>query len=197
MSISGICSRLTVGLAAAGLFGVPGELAAQLSLNEALESAFPKPAVVERRTAFLSDPDLAAAQADAGPDAPVSQRVVTYYVASEDGRPVGVAYFDSHRVRTLNEVVMIVVQPGDSGRDDRIELIEVLRFAEPPEYHASQAWLRQFKGKTLSRELSLKRAIANMSGATLTSNAITRAARRVLAIHRRIRPFQKMGADAP
>jgi Na+-translocating ferredoxin:NAD+ oxidoreductase subunit G len=197
MSILGICSRLAVTLAAAGLLGAPGELTAQLSLSEALESAFPKPAVVERRTAFLTDADLAAAQADAGPDAPVSQRVVSYYVAQRDGRPVGVAYLDSHRVRTLNEVVMIVVQPGDSGRGDRIRSIEVLRFAEPPEYHASDAWLGQFKGKTLSQDLSLKRAIANMSGATLTSNAVTRAARRVLAIHRRIQPFKTVGTRVP
>ena len=41
----------------------------------------------------------------------------------------------------------------------------------------------------LSEELSLKRSIANMTGATLTSNAIVRATRRVLAIHERIRPF--------
>jgi Na+-translocating ferredoxin:NAD+ oxidoreductase RnfG subunit len=197
MSTSGICSRLAVGFAALGLFGSAGELSAQVSLREALESAFPKPAAVERRTAFLSDADLAAAQAEAGADAPVSQRVVTYYLATQDGKPVGVAYFDSHRVRTLNEVVMIVVQPGDSGRDDLIGSIEVLRFAEPPEYHASQAWLGQFQGKTLSPDLSLKRAIANLSGATLTSNAVTRAARRVLAIHRRIQPFKPAGAAAP
>jgi hypothetical protein len=193
MSTSVICSRLTGWLVGAALLAAPAELSAQLSLKEALESAFPAPSVVERRTAFLSDADIAAAQADAGPDAPVSQRVVTYYLARRDSVPVGVAYFDSHRVRTLNEVVMIVVQPGDSGRDDRIRSIEVLRFAEPPEYHARPGWLGQFKGKTLNHDLSLKGSIANMSGATLTSNAITRASRRVLAVHKRIRPFQGGG----
>lgn len=197
MSISAICSRLAVGLSALLLLASPREIEAQVSLNEALESAFPKPAVVERRTAFLSDADLAAAQVDAGPDAPVSQRVVTYYVGRVAEKPVGVAYFDSHRVRTLNEVVMIVVQPGDSGREDRIESIEVLRFAEPPEYHASEKWLAQFKGKSLGSDLSLKGAIASMSGATLTSNAVTRAARRVLAVHRRIQPFKQTRAGVP
>jgi Na+-translocating ferredoxin:NAD+ oxidoreductase RnfG subunit len=173
--------------------GAPAELSAQLSLKEALESAFPPPAVVERRTAFLAPEDLASARASAGPDAPVTQSVVSYYLASRDGVPVGVAYFDSHRVRTLNEVVMVVIQPGEKGQRDRIRSIEVLRFAEPPEYHASQGWLNQFKGKTLNQDLSLKRSIANMTGATLTSNAITRAARRVLAVHERIRPFQASG----
>ena len=160
-----------------------------------MESAFPPPAVVERRTAFLTSEDLVAARASAGSDASVTQSVVSYYLARRDGVPVGVAYFDSHRVRTLNEVVMVVIQPG--GQEDRIRSIEVLRFAEPPEYHASQRWLDQFKGKTLNQDLSLKRSIANMTGATLTSNAITRAARRVLAVHERIRPFQAWGDGKP
>jgi hypothetical protein len=180
----------------AGLVAVcaPTELGAQLSLQEALKSAFPAPAVVERRTAFLKPDDLDAIRAAAGPDAPVSQRVISYYLAKRNGRPVGVAYFDSHRVRTLNEVVMIVVEPFGSyaNATGRIRSIEVLRFAEPPEYHASDAWLDQFEGKPLTPELSLKGAIANMTGATLTSNAIVRAARRVLATHERIAPFASL-----
>ena len=183
-----------------GLLLTPGtaELRAQLSLQEALAGVFPPPATVERRTAFLTAQDLDAIQSSAGRDAPVTQRVVTYYLARKDGKPVGVAYFDSHRVRTLNEVVMIVVEPQDGGEAgrDRIRSVEVLRFAEPPEYHARDAWLDQFKGKSLDQELSLKRSIANMTGATLTSNAIVRATRRVLAIHDRIRPFAS-AAESP
>ena len=186
MSIWATCSRTGVaaGLAAGLLAGAPARAAAQLSQQEALASAFPPPAQVERRTAFLTAVDLDSVRAAAGPDAPVEQAVVTYYVAEQGGRPVGVAYFDSHRVRTLNEVLMIVVEP-----DDRIRSIEVLRFAEPPEYRASGAWLRQFHGHALAPDLSLTSGIANMTGATLTSHAVTRSARRVLALHRRIRPF--------
>jgi hypothetical protein len=75
------------------------------------------------------------------------------------------------------------------GPDDRIREIEVLRFAEPPEYRPGDRWLAQFGGKTLTPALSLRGDIAMMTGATLTSNAVTRAARRVLALHHRIRPF--------
>lgn len=168
-------------------------------MPEALESAFPSPAVVERRTAFLTAADLDAVRAAAGPDAPVTQRVVSYYLATRNGKPIGVAYFDSHRVRTLNEVLMIVIEPheGGPGRGDRIRSVEVLRFAEPPEYHASGTWLDQFEGKPLNAELSLKGSIATMTGATLTSNAIVRAARRVLATHQRIDPFAVSAGKAP
>jgi Na+-translocating ferredoxin:NAD+ oxidoreductase RnfG subunit len=93
---------------------------------------------------------------------------------------------------------MIVVEPGDAKKTGkgRIRSVEVLRSAEPPEYHATEPWLDQFKGKTLDQKLSLKRSIANLTGATLTSNAIVRASRRVLAIHERIRPFVS-AAGAP
>ena len=47
----------------------------------------------------------------------------------------------------------------------------------------------QFQGHTLGPDLSLKGSIAAMTGATLTSNAVTRAVRRVLALHRRIHPL--------
>lgn len=198
MSIWAICSshgghglrRLALrrlpaaGAVAALLGGASTPLGAQITLQEALSTAFPPPATVDRKTAYLSQAALDSTRAEAGPDAPVSQSVVSYYVGRRDGKPVGVAYFDSHRVRTVNEVLMIVV-----GTDDRIREIEVLRFAEPPEYKPSEPWLAQFGGKTLAPALSLKGDIVMMTGATLTSNAVTRAVRRVLALHRRIRPF--------
>jgi hypothetical protein len=195
MSIWAISSKLRlpaygVGVLLLGAF--PGSLHGQLSLDEALRVAFPPPATIERRTAFLTPQDLEAVRTQTGPDVPVTQRVVTYYLAREKGSPVGVAYFDSHRVRTLNEVVMVVVVPPAHIRN-----IEVLRFAEPPEYHASKPWLEQFKGQALSAELSLKGSIANLSGATLTSTAIVRAARRVLALHGRIGPFQSVARTSP
>jgi hypothetical protein len=186
-----ISSRLRhriIGGGALLCWAAPATLHGQLTIDEALRVAFPAPAAVERRTAYLTGGELDTARAQAGPDAPVRQRVVTYYLARENGRPVGVAYFDSHRVRTLNEVVMVVIVPPA-----RIRSIEVLRFSEPPEYHASEPWLKQFEGKELDAALSLKGSIANMTGATLTSTAIVRAARRILALHGRIRPFAAQG----
>ena len=188
MSIWATSSRVRLAVLGTVLGLAPAAASAQLTQQEALATPLPG-AQIERHTAFLSEADLAAVRSAAGPDAPVDQAVVTYYVASREGRPAGVAYFDSHRVRTLNEVLMIVVGP-----DDRIRTIEVLRFAEPPEYHARDAWLRQFEGRTLDADLSLKSRIANMTGATLTSHAITRAARRVLALHARIQPLGASGA---
>ena len=149
-----------------------------LTQDEALKLAFPTATAIELRTAFMGDQEVAAAKRLAGSGVEVKSGVVTYYLAKRGSSPLGTAYFDAHRVRTLPEVVMIVVSPQAT-----IERIEVLRFAEPPQYRAPEGWLEQFEGERLSSELSLRGEIVNMTGASLTSKAVTDAARRTLALH--------------
>lgn len=172
-------------LAVALLLGTGAPAGAQiLTQDEALSMAFPGADAVERRTAYLDEGQLAQIRELAGPQVDVSSAVVTYYVAVEAGEPTGVAYFDAHIVRTLDEVLMIVV-----GNDDRIRRIETVSFREPPEYKAPEGWLDLLEGRALTAELSLKGEIPTMTGATLTSMAVTEAARRVLALHRVVDPF--------
>ena len=80
-----------------------------LTQEEALALAFPDAEGIERHTAYLSGAELARARAAAGEGVAVETRVVTYYLALRSERPMGVAYFDVHRVRTLPEVLMVVV----------------------------------------------------------------------------------------
>jgi len=182
---------LVLALALPGI--LPGTAGAQvfLSQQEALQVAFPAPLRVERKTAYLSPRQLDAARQLAGRGVPVEGGVVTYYVGMRGSTPVGVAYFDVHRVRTLPEVVMVVVTP-----DARVERVEVLKFAEPPQYKAPDGWIRQIEGKGLDNRLSLKGGVANMTGATLTSVALVNASRRVLALHRVIQPLAAPAAGA-
>lgn len=158
-----------------------------LTQDEALRLAFGS-ANVERRTAFLDDGQLDEARALAGSRVDVDQTIVTYYVATDGGEPVGVAYFDAHRVRTLQEVLMIVVDPGG-----RVVRVETVSFREPPEYRAPAGWIDQFLGRPLDDGLSLRGDIATITGATLTANAVTGAVRRILALHRVIDPFAPTG----
>lgn len=155
----------------------------RLTQDEALRLAFPAPAEIERRTAYLDETQLAEASELAGSE--VKAAVVTYYVARSGKTPLGVAWFDAHRVRTHPEVLMIVVNPA--GEVDRIEL---LRFAEPPKYAAPAGWLARFTGRRLRADLDAKNAVAGMTGATLTSRAVTAAVRRALALQQTIRPLE-------
>ena len=181
--------KLGISLSTAGLvlFSVSPAVA-QMTQNEALSLAFPE-ADIERRTAYLTEAQINRAEALAGFGIEVNSGIITHYVASKMGEPVGVAYFDAHRVRTLPEVLMIVVGP-----DSRVRRVEVVAFREPPEYSPPRRWLEQFDGRNLGRSLSLRGGeIRNMTGASLTSEAGTWAVRRTLALHQVIGPFENEG----
>ncbi|MDX1579946.1 MAG: FMN-binding protein, partial [Gemmatimonadota bacterium] len=110
-------------------------------------------------------------------------------VGRRDGEALGVAYFDAHVVRTLREVLMVVLTPAAE-----IERIEVLDFDEPGEYRPPEGWLDEFRGLGPDDRVSTKGDVVNITGATLTSQAVARAARRVMALHRIIDPI---GDDDP
>jgi hypothetical protein len=146
-----------------------------LTQEEALKLAFPG-ASIERRTVYLTEAEQAEAAKLSG--GPRPSALVVVYVATQDGRPAGAAYFDTHVVRTQPETLMIVVDPSGA-----ITRLEVLSFSEPEEYMPRANWYAQFPGRPLSDELAVRRGIRAVSGATLTARATTEAARRVLAIH--------------
>ncbi len=146
-----------------------------LTVDEALALAFPECEVV-RRTVFLTDEQRSAAEERSG--AEIRSSLVHPYAATCAGTPAGVAYFDTHRVRTLPETIMVVIESGgEVGR------VEVLSFREPEDYIPRSNWYDQFDGRQLDRELSLKKSIRSVTGATLTARATTEAVRRVLALH--------------
>jgi hypothetical protein len=147
-----------------------------LTADEALALAFPGCAI-ERRTVYLTAAQRERAQDLAGVEIP--GEIVRPYVARRDTTVAGTAYFDTHRVRTLSETLMVVVGPtGAAAR------VEVIAFDEPDSYRARPTWYAQFEGRPLDDELALQHAIRGLTGATLTARATTRAVRRVLALHR-------------
>jgi hypothetical protein len=169
------------------LFLPVGSLHAQVLLTQeqALDLAFPPPAEVDRRTAFLGEEQIEEIRRLSAPVGSGYERsVVSYYVGVDGDRPLGAAYFDAHRVRTLQEVLMVVVSP-----DGLVSRIEVLGFAEPPEYMAPDGWLELFRGRGLEESNSTRGEIPLITGATLTSHAVSDAVRKSLALHQVIRPF--------
>lgn len=132
-----------------------------MTQDQALASAFPPGVKVTRQTHFHK------------------QRLVIRYAGSNGWY----AYFDTHRVRTEAETIMVLVRPGGTlGR------IEILSFNEPTDYFPKRRWLDQFTGRKLDDNLALNRAVRPMSGASLTGRAIVEAARRILALHGELQP---------
>ena len=162
--------HLLIGLAI-GFIALAAPARVFMTQQQALASAFPG-AKLTRQTFFLTPQQLAAAKKESGVD--FSDQLIVRYAA-----PNGYAYFDTHRVRTLAETVMILVTP-----DGKIDRIDILSFDEPPDYQPKRRWFDQFRGRKLDGELSLNRAIRPISGASLSGRAIVNASRKVLAIHR-------------
>jgi len=154
----------------------------RLTQEEALRLAFPEPAAIERRTAFLDQPQIDRIADLAGSEP--TGTLVTYYVGRSGNDALGVAFFDVHRVRTLPELLMIVVTPAG-----QVERVEILRFSEPREYRAPEGWLDRFTERRLDDDLEKKNAVAGITGATLTSRAVTDAIRRALALHEVLDPL--------
>jgi len=171
--------RISSGLALALLALALPVSAATDPAAEAAARVFPAPAVLERQVLELDAAEAAQVKKLAGTVPPSSQ--IVRYVAhdtSADGVLVGYAYLDRHLVRTLEETLLIAVDA-----QGRVVRVDVLSFAEPPEYKPSARWFKQMEGHTLTRELEIKRGIRTLAGATLSSRAATDAVRRALAEH--------------
>lgn len=147
-----------------------------MTVEEALATAF-KDCKVERTTEYLSAEQGQRVDKLAGKKSGL--RVCFPYIARKNGKIVATAYFDTHKVRTKRETVMVVVTP-----EGKVQRLELLAFAEPVNYIPNARWYAQFLGKQLDSKLGLKGSIKGVTGATLTARATTAAVRRILAVHK-------------
>ena len=163
---------------AAGVLLVAGSAAAtqggQVTREEALAAVFPG-ALVEAERLFLTAEQMVAAGEIAGVE--IESGLVARYIATMGDTVMGRAYVDTHVVRTKRESLLISLEA-----DGAVRRIDVTAFLEPPDYLASELWLRQYDRRQLDDELALQRAIRPLAGATLTASAANAAVRRVLAI---------------
>jgi Na+-translocating ferredoxin:NAD+ oxidoreductase RnfG subunit len=170
--------RRTLAVLALAAASVPGALGLPVysSREQALARVFPPPAVIERKTYFLTDAEREKASRLAR--AKIDSSLVIAYVGRGPKGIVGTAYFDTHTVRTMPETILVTVRP-----DGALDGVEVVAFGEPEDYLPRPRWLRLFGGKRLDSNLAVGRGLAHVTGATLTTRAIADAVRRVLAIH--------------
>ena len=165
---------LILTLSTAILYGSQSEGKVYLTKDDALKKAFPD-AEIERKTLFLTDGEVKRTESLSG--AKVESKILTYYIAVENGGVIGYAFFESHIVRTKPEVYMVIINP-----DGSLNHIKILAFYEPEEYLPPKRWFEQFNGKVLDDNLWTKRGISAVTGATLSANGITQEVRKALAV---------------
>jgi hypothetical protein len=160
---------------------------------QALAEAFPG-ARIETRS-FVLDATQAKAVQDRA-RVRLESMLASAHLAWRGDTLVGTAFFDARTVRTMPGVFMVVVAP-----DATIERIEVIAFHEPPDFRPPDRWLGQFQRRRLNDRLWPRRDIRNLSGATLSTRAVTESARLSLALYQilvapRLGPKPKAPSDA-
>lgn len=165
-------------LAAVCLVGCPtsGEAKVFFSRSEALELAFPGADRVEAETYVLDDEQVQRIRQLARSE--VDTKLIKLYTGYRGDEVMGYAVIDIHRVRTLPEAFMVVLDPKGTVRS-----LRVLAFHEPLEYLPSDRWYRQFGAKSLDEPIKVGGDVHGVIGATLSARATTRGVRRALAYY--------------
>jgi hypothetical protein len=144
--------------------------------KQALSEVFP--GSYQRRTIFLNEDQARLAEKQAR--SRLESKIITYYEGkSADGNPAGLAFFDTHTVRSSKEVVFVWIEPAG-----RVAKAEILAFFEPEDYRVRQSWLDRLDGKSLEDEITVGRDLDGVTGATLTVRSLAAAVRRSLALSR-------------
>ncbi|MDH4070906.1 MAG: FMN-binding protein [Ignavibacteria bacterium] len=142
--------------------------------DEAISRLFPG-REIHRKTLFLTDPEKRKIEEKAG--TALGSKVVSYYIARGEEGVEGYLFFDTHTVRTMPETFMVAIRP-----DSTVARVEILAFHEPADYLPGERWLELFTGRPLTDDLWVKRAIPNITGATLSTRSINDGVRRFLAV---------------
>lgn len=97
--------------------------------------------------------------------------------ASKAGTLLGFARVRNVKGKDQPITYLVAIDPKDALKD-----VDILVYREPYGGEvAYEPWRKQFRGKTASAELAIGKDIKNISGATISSHAVTLGVRQTLA----------------
>jgi hypothetical protein len=166
---------LPLSICLALLVSYPSFSRVYMTRDEALKLAFPDADRVEKKTVFLTEGQAKKIEGIARSN--LDSKLYIFYVGRKGSDTLGYAVIDTHLLRTVTETIMVVINP-----DGTIRQVEILAFFEPPDYMPGKNWVHRFSGKTLEDSLRIGNGIPNITGATITSNSMVRAVRRIVAV---------------
>jgi len=146
-----------------------------MTRDEALKMAFPNAEKISKKTVFINKEQ--AKEIESIARARLESKLYVFYEGKKGDQTLGYAVIDTHRLRTKTQTVIIVINTDGTHR-----LTEILAFFEPPEYMPGDDWVDLFQDKSLRDSLWIGKDIPNITGATITSDAMLKSIRRVLAV---------------
>ena len=146
-----------------------------MTRDEALKIAFPDADKIVKKNIFLNSDQVKEIESLA--KTKLESKLYVFYEGKKGDETLGYAVIDTHRLRTMTETVIILINPDGTHR-----MTEILAFFEPPDYKPEDNWIDLFNGKALNDSLWMGRDIPNITGATITANALMNSIRRVMAV---------------
>lgn len=131
---------------------------------------------VEKKTLLLDKQQFLAVQKLAKKR--IKSKVVRYYQAMNGQKRLCTAIVLSQKVRTKKAAILYIIDEHGT-----LKQIEILAFAEPPEYKPKKSWIKLVEGKSLQEPLRVGRDVPKITGATMSARSVVDGARIALAIY--------------
>jgi len=146
------------------------------SRQEAVKIAFPEADKIQSRTIVLTAEQQQ--QIERLATAPIESKLVTVHTATKGTDIVGYGFIETQIIRTLPGSFLVALSVTGE-----VKTVMTVAFHEPEDYLPTERWFKQFEQKPLSPELQVYKGIQGIAGATLSSQSVTNAVRKALAIH--------------
>lgn len=147
------------------------------TVDETLESFMPKAEKIEKELKQLSETQIT----KIGEEADVElypEQVYEFYVGYKNGEVIGYAAGDAVPGKWGLIHYMVFILP-----DGEIENVRVLQYEEKRgKPVARNRFLKQFRGKSVESDIEIMRDIKGVTGASISSNGMTRGIRKMIHV---------------
>jgi len=146
-----------------------------IQIDEILKENFSETIMIEKKSLILTKAEAKVIQQEA--KVKLDSKIIRLYLVKEADETIGYGVVLKKRIRTKNAAVLYMI-----NSEKKIKAIEILSFSEPREYMPNKAWQSVFVGKGSDDMLIAGKDIPTISGATMSADALSKAARLVLTI---------------
>jgi len=147
-----------------------------LSRDQVLNNAFPLAETFVRKVIRLSDEQMKKLSRDSGQK--ISSRFVTVYIAKNDDESLGYGFIGYTKGKSSFIKYFVAITP-----DGKIHSIEIMSYrGEKGSEVRHEIFKKQFVGKRVDSNIKVGSDINAISGATISSQAITKGIRKIMYI---------------
>jgi Na+-translocating ferredoxin:NAD+ oxidoreductase RnfG subunit len=160
-----------------------------LSRDQVLKNAFPLAETFVRQVIRLSDEQMKKLSEESGQK--ISSRFVTVYVAKNDDESLGYGFIGYTKGKSSFIKYFVAITP-----DGKIHSIEIMSYrGEKGSEVRHEIFKKQFVGKSLGGNIKVGADINAMTGATISSQAVTNSVRNTVLIWDECFGIQKNKTD--